>query len=275
MRTDTMELALITGATSGIGYALSKQFAANGCNLVLVARDAERLARISEDFRSEYAVDIHWIAKDLSTANAAQELFDELQDRGVHVDILVNNAGFNEYGSFVDTDLRQELGMIQLHIATLTALTKLFLPAMVQRNHGGILNVGSTGSFAPTPLVAVYCATKAYVLSFTEALALELRGSGVRVTALCPGATESEFASRANMASARLFQTGVMDANAVAEAGYRALQRGKTIVIPGCVNKVNIVFLRLLPRAMVARIGMWLMSPKSRCCFGQRCCNGN
>lgn len=255
--------ALITGATSGIGYALSKRFAADRYNLVMVARDTRRLAEISEEFRLSFAVETHWIAKDLALPEAAQEIFDELQDKKIHVDILVNNAGFNEYGPFVATRLQYELQMIQVHVAALTALTKLFLPAMVQRQQGGILNVGSTGSFAPVPLNAVYCASKAYILSFTEALAEELRGTGVMVTALCPGATETQFASRANMEGTRVFQGRLMDAGTVAEAGYHALLLGKTSIIPGCANRVTIASLRFLPRDMVARIGRWMMSPKT------------
>jgi short-subunit dehydrogenase len=262
MKEDVRGTALITGATSGIGFALSRRLAADRYNLVVVARDARRLAEISEEFRRSFAVETHWIAKDLAAPEAAQEIFDELQDKKIHVDILVNNAGFNEYGPFIATDLRRELRMIQVHIAAITAITKLFLPAMVQRDHGGILNVGSTGSFAPVPLNAVYCASKAYILSFTEALAEELRGTGVMVTALCPGATDTEFAIRANMEGARIFQGRLMDAGIVAEAGYHALLRGKTSIIPGCANKATIASLRFLPRDMVARIGRWMMNPK-------------
>ncbi|MBI1920416.1 MAG: SDR family oxidoreductase [Geobacter sp.] len=253
---------LVTGATSGIGYALSRRFAADGFSLVMVARDARRLEEISEEFRRNYSVETHWIVKDLAAPEAAQEIFDESRSNKIHVDILVNNAGFNEHGSFVETDHRQELRMIQVHIAALTSLTKLFLPAMVQRKQGGILNVGSTGSFAPVPLDAVYCASKAYILSFTEALADELRGSGVKVTALCPGATETQFASRANMEGTRIFQGRLMDAETVAEAGYRALLRGNTRIVPGFANKATIASLRFLPRDMVARIGRWMMSQK-------------
>lgn len=262
MKENVRGTALITGATSGIGYALSKRFVADRYNLVMVARDTRRLAEISEEFRRSFAVETHWIAKDLASPEAAQEIFDELQNKKIHVDILVNNAGFNEYGPFVATRLQYELQMIQVHVAALTALTKLFLPAMVQRRQGGILNVGSTGSFAPVPLNAVYCASKAYILSFTEALAEELRGTGVMVTALCPGATETEFASRANMEGTRVFQGRLMDAGTVAEAGYHALLGGKTRIIPGFTNKATIASLKFLPRDMVARLGRWMLSPK-------------
>jgi len=248
---------------SAMRYALSRRFAADRYNLVMVARNAQRLKEISDEFRRSFGVETHWIAKDLAVPEAAQNIFDELQNKQIHVDILVNNAGFNEYGPFIATDLHQELRMIQVHIGALTALTKLFLPAMVQRHRGGILNVGSTGSFAPVPLNTVYCASKAYILSFTEALAEELRGTGVMVTALCPGATKTEFASRANMGGARIFQGSLMDAGTVAEAGYHALLRGKTRIIPGFVNKATVASLRLLPRDMVARIGRWMMTPES------------
>lgn len=256
------ETVLITGATSGIGYELCRRFAANGHNLVIVARDARRLAEIGAQFEESYGISAMGIAADLAEPGAPRQIFDDLQRRNIPVNILVNNAGFNEYGPFADTSLQRELEMIQLHIAAITSLTKLFLPAMLQRRHGGILNVGSTGSFAPVPLNAVYCATKAYILNFTEALAGELRGSGIKVTALCPGATATEFAARANMEGTRIFQGRLMDAAAVAAAGYEALQENRGVVIPGIMNQATVTSIRFAPRRLVAMVGRWMLEQK-------------
>jgi hypothetical protein len=196
----------------------------------------------------------------LSVATSPKEIFDELQQESVQVDVLVNNAGFNVYGPFSETDLMEELQMIQVNLVSLTHLTKLFLPGMLKQGYGKILNVGSTGSFGPGPLNAVYCATKAYVLSFSEAIAEELEGTGVTVTALCPGATKTEFAKRAGMEDVKLFQSRLMDARTVAEIGYRALMEGKRVVVAGIYNKLQMSLIRFLPRKMVTKMVKDMMS---------------
>lgn len=260
-----VETTLVTGATSGIGYELSKLLARSGHSLVLVARDRKRLEEVAGELRKNYPSEVQIIPKDLSAKTAPEEIARELQARSIHIDILVNNAGFNEYGPFSETDLEKELAMIQTHITSLTALTKFLLPGMLERLHGRILNVGSTGSFAPGPLNAVYCATKAYVLSFSEALAEELRGTGVSVTALCPGATRTDFARRAKMEDANIFKAKLMDPGKVAEIGLRALMRGKTTVVAGKVNKITVFSLRFTPRKVVAKIARGIMGKKEGC----------
>lgn len=254
--------ALITGATSGIGCELSRLFAENGYNLVLVARNQQRLEHLASEFKQKFLITTNIISKDLSSPTSPEEIFAELHDKSIHIDVLVNNAGFNEYGPFSETDLQKELQMIQVNLVSLTHLTKLLLPGMLKNNYGKILNVGSTGSFASTPLNAVYCATKAFVLSFSEAIAEELRGTGVTVTTLCPGATKTEFARRAKMEDTKLFQGNLMDAKKVAVMGYHALMRGKTSVITGCANKLTVFSLRFTPRNMVTKIGRSLLSRK-------------
>jgi hypothetical protein len=192
--------------------------------------------------------------KDLSQPTAAEEIYRELQSREIEIDVLVNNAGFNVYGPFWETSAQKELQMMQVHMLTLTHLTKLFLPGMLKRKFGKILNLASTASFTPGPGDAVYCATKAYVLSFSEAVAEELRGTGATVTALCPGPTRTEFAERADMADTKIFQGRLSSAAEVARAGYRALMQEQAIVVVGRTNKLLIFSLRFSPRNLVTRI---------------------
>jgi short-subunit dehydrogenase len=195
------------------------------------------------------------IAADLTDPAAPQRIADELRAKSIDVDVLVNNAGVGVAGAFLETDLRSELAMIQLNVVALTHLTKLLLPGMVARRHGHVLNVASTAAFQPGPLMAVYYATKAYVLSFSEAIAEELRDSGVTVTALCPGPTETGFAAAAKMSGTRLFtMTRPADSRAVAEAGYQAMKRGRRVVIPGLKNKLLAQSIRVSPRRLVATI---------------------
>ncbi len=249
-------MALITGASSGIGAALAEVFARNGHNLVLVARNEARLNELGERLHQAHRSEVHIISMDLAGESAPRRLFDDVADRKIEVDTLVNNAGMNVYGEFASNDLADELQMIGVNLLTLTQLTKLFLPAMIQRRKGRILNVGSNGSFAPSPLNAVYSATKAYVLSFSEAIAEELDGTGVTVTALCPGATRSELRQRAGMADVRLLQRNVLDAETVARLGYQGLMAGRRVVIPGLINQIEIFSIRFLPRRLVARLAM-------------------
>lgn len=252
---DSRKTALITGASSGIGYEFTKLFARDGYNLVLVARSEQQLQKLADELREKHGIAVEVIAKDLSNANTPDEIFAELQQESLTVDALVNNAGFATYGKFSEIDLNAELQEMQVNMVTLTHLTKLFLPGMLKKGWGKILNVASTAAFQPGPLMAVYYATKAYVLSFSEALAEELRGTGVTVTALCPGPTQSGFQKRANMEDSRLFRgRKVADAATVARIGYRGLMTNKTVVIPGLRNKVLAESVRFVPRKVVTRV---------------------
>lgn len=250
----TTHTALITGASGGIGYELAERFAKDGHHLVLIARSEERLQAIAADFTSRYSIAVHIIIKDLTDPTAPKAIYDELQTKGISVDVLINNAGFGLFGEFIETSLEQEVDMIQVNITALTQMTKLFLPQMVQRQYGRIMNVASLAAFQPGPLMAVYYATKAYVLSFTEALENELQGSGVTVTALCPGATRTNFDTRANLGGSKLFKRGVMNVHTVAQAGYDGLMRGKTIVVPGMQNLLLTKIGPLFPRKLVTHI---------------------
>jgi short-subunit dehydrogenase len=246
--------ALITGATSGIGYELAKLFAGDGYQLVLVARDEEDLKRVADELADEHKVSVKVIAKDLSLAGSAQDIFDEVQRDRVNIDVLVNNAGFGMLGPFVRTDLQKELAMTQVHMVSLTHLTKLCLKGMLERREGKVLNVASTAAFQPGPLMAVYYASKAYVLSFSEAIANELRGSGVTVSVLCPGPTRTAFMRRAGMKPSKVFNRIAMDAASVAAAGYEGLMRGETVIVPGFMNKVFAFTVRVAPRGWVSSI---------------------
>ena len=250
---DRRRIALVTGASSGIGSALCEVFARHGFDLVLVARNLQRLEALADHLRRSHNVNVEVIPADLAQAGAAGRLYARVEQLGLVVDVLVNNAGMIVYGEFRETDLAAELQMVSVNLVALTELTKLFLPSMTSRGRGWILNVGSNGSFAPSPLNAVYSATKAYVLSFSEAIAEELAGTGVTVTALCPGATRSELQARAGMDDVRLLRRGVMDPMVVAEAGYRALMRGRRVEVPGLSNKLEIAASRFLPRRVVVQ----------------------
>ncbi len=251
--------ALITGTTSGIGYELTKIFAEQGFNLVLVSRNAQKLTMQEDAFKSKYGVSILPVAKDLSDQSAAAEIFTEVRRRAISVDILVNNAGFNESGPFFETGIEQELKMLQVHVMSLTHLTKLFLPGMIKKKYGKILNLGSTGSFAPCPLDAVYCASKAYVLNFSSAIRAELAGTGVSVSTLCPGATNTEFARKANMENTLLFKRFVMEPSQVAEIAYRGLMRNKRIIIPGFYNRLLVSSIPWTPGQVLDRISAALL----------------
>jgi short-subunit dehydrogenase len=253
-KSDTGMTALITGASSGIGYQLAVVFARNGHDLVLVARNLEKLRQLADHLRRKFGTAAKLISKDLSVKTSAQEIFDELRQESMSISILVNNAGMDVYGSFHETDMTKELQMIQVNLVSLTQLTKLCLPDMRKQGYGRILNLGSTGSFIPSPLNAVYSATKAYVLSFSEAIGEELQGTGITVTVLCPGATKTEFQKRANMENVRLLKFGVMDAADVAEFGYRAMMAGKTVAVPGLFNKAQVLLVRLLPRSAMTKM---------------------
>ncbi|MBI4360258.1 SDR family oxidoreductase [Candidatus Micrarchaeota archaeon] len=249
------QTALITGASSGIGLELAKVFAGHGYALVLVARSKDALERAAAFLRSEFDVAVFVVALDLSDSSAPKRLFDVLKKKRIAVDVLVNNAGFGLHGEFVDTDLKTELSMIQVNVSALTALCKWFVGPMAQKGRGRILNVASTAAFQPGPFMAVYYASKAYVLSFSEALSEELRGTGVTVTALCPGPTRTQFQRQARLGTNRLFSGPlVMDASDVARIGFKALMRGKPVVVTGFLNKLFSEAVRFTPRRVVRRL---------------------
>jgi len=246
--------ALITGASFGIGLELARIFAREGYNLVLVARSADKLRQVASEVEKAHSTRSLILAADLSEPGAAAYVLDQTTRAQIAVDILVNNAGFGQYGLFAENDLEECLRQIQLNVTTLTHLTRLYLPEMLERKSGRILNVASTAAFQPGPLMAVYFATKAYVLHFSEALANELEGTGITVTCLCPGATATEFHKRANATGMRLLKMGSMDARTVAEDGYRALIAGKPVVISGFKNWLVAQSVRFSPRKLVTAI---------------------
>ena len=249
------QTALITGASVGIGLELAKQFAAHGHDLILVARNRDALEAAAGALEGRHGIKATVLVFDLADPEAPQRIFDAVIAEGLQADILVNNAGFGFGGAFVETDIVRELDMIQVNVAALVHLTKLFLQPMVLRRSGRILNVASTAAFQPGPLHSIYFATKAFVLSFSQAIDEELRNTGVSVTCLCPGATASEFAERAGLTDTRLYKlTGVASAEDVARYGYSATMRGERVALPGMKNKAHIQALRLLPRALVTRL---------------------
>ena len=251
--------ALITGASGGIGYELAKLFAKDHHDLALVARNGPRLAQVADELQRQFKITVKTLALDLTEPSAPLALFAQLQSAGVAVDVLVNNAGYGQYGEFADVPREESLGQIQLNITALTELTKLFLGPMLERGSGRIMNVASTAGFQPGPLMAVYYATKAYVISFSEALANELADKGISVTCLCPGATETAFAGRAGNDATRLFKNlRPMDAKTVARVGYRGLIKGKTLVIPGFRNWLVAESIRVSPRKMVTAVSRWI-----------------
>ncbi|MBA3467718.1 MAG: SDR family oxidoreductase [Gemmatimonadaceae bacterium] len=254
---------LITGGSGGIGLELAKVFARHGHDLVLVARNRDTLEAAAGVIEGKFAITAHVYASDLTRPESPDEIFDFLHNEQIPIEILVNNAGFGLGGEFADTDVERELDMIQVNITALTHLTKLFLPPMIKRRSGKILNVASTAAFQAGPLMAVYYATKAYVVSFSEAIAEELRDTGVTVSALCPGPTKTGFADAAEMGNSRLFTAfGVADAADVAEYGYESLMRGKRLAIHGLRNKIVAQSNRFAPRALSARLAR--MAQESR-----------
>lgn len=253
--------ALVTGASSGIGLEFARLLAKAGNDLVLVARNQPVLEQVADSLRRRYAVSVTVVAVDLANPSGVEVIAEELRTNNIKIDTLVNNAGFNVYGRFDRTDASAELDMVQVNVVALTRLTKMLLPRMIETGYGRILNVGSTGSFAPGPFDAVYCATKAYVLSFSEAIAEELDGTGVSVTALCPGATKTAFAARAGMHDTAMFRGQLSDPAYVAAVGYRAMTKGRRIVMPGLMNVVMTQSIRMSPRAMVAAVSRRMLAP--------------
>ena len=249
------ETALITGASSGIGLHLAKEFAKRKHPLVLVAPVASELDAIATELKAAGAILVKTIAKDLAQSEAPQEIFDELSRERIYVDILVNNAGSAHRGKVWEIPITDDILILRLNIEAVLRLTKLFLPGMLEQRRGRILNVASVAGFEPGPLLAIYHASKAFVLSFSEALATELADTGVTASALCPGPTDTDFFEKSGMLSARLFQRGnLMAPQDVAKAGYEGLMAGDRVVVPGVANKIIVFSRRLLPEATLAKM---------------------
>jgi uncharacterized protein len=246
--------ALVTGASAGLGMELASLFAADGHDVVVVARRRDKLDELAAQIKSKRAVDVHVLAEDLARPGAAARIMEELQRRGLEIDFLVNNAGFGGTGAFAERELAREIEMIQVNVVTLVELTRLLLPAMIARKSGRVLNIGSTAGFVPGAFMAIYYASKAFVNSFTEALSVELDGTGVTATVSCPGATATEFAQVAGNDKTPLFKSRVMGAREVAEDAYRAMLRGEPLAVPGFMNKLRIASLRLAPRGMARNV---------------------
>jgi hypothetical protein len=254
--------ALITGASGGIGYELARLFAGDHYNLVLVARSADKLSQVAAALQSRFGVRVETVALDLGAGPAPKFLCDQLRRQGVAIDVLVNNAGFGGLGEFASMKEDEILGQIQVNITALTQLSRLLLPPMLVRREGKIMNVASTAAFQAGPLMAVYYATKAYTLSFSEALANEVAASGVVVSCFCPGPTVTGFARRAGTENSRLFRRlQPMNAEDVARDGSRGLMAGRTVVISGLQNWLAAQSVRFAPRRLVTAVSRWVAEP--------------
>lgn len=254
-----MKTALITGTTSGIGKAFCEKFASMGTTIILVSKNEEKLKKQQNDLQCRYHIPVKYIACDLTQPNAVDLIMEKIDIWQTSVEFLINNAGFNECGLFTNTDLNQELKMIDLHIRLITELTKRILPMMKKSNYGRILNVGSTASFIPAPSDAVYSATKAYLMSFSNALSGELEKTKIKVTLLCPGATETEFAAKANIQHTMLFKYAVMKPEQVVKIAYPKMIKGKRLIITGLYNKLLVFFSKLLPVEITNRLTLIMM----------------
>ena len=243
------KVALITGASAGLGVEFARQLSKRGHRLVLAARRKDRLDALAKELGNARAVAI-----DLSKANAAAKLMADLEAAGEQVEILVNNAGFGLLGRFAERDPKRERQMIDLNVGALTDLCRAVAPGMIKRKSGAILNVASTAAFQPGPKMAVYFATKAFVLSFTEALHEELMPHGVKVTCLCPGPTRTEFGEVAGFGGNGAFDKMAMEAGEVVEAGLKGMDRNRAVIVPGLVNKIGAISTRFAPRSVVRKI---------------------
>ena len=256
-----MKTVLITGASSGIGREFAEIYAEKGYNLVITARRKEKLKEIKEKYPD---VKVDMIVCDLSLSESPDYLYETIKASGTLIDILINNAGFGLFGEFKDTDPAKEEEMIDLNIQALVKMTKLFMKDMVERNSGKILNVASMAAFQPGPLMSVYYATKAFVLSFSQAVRNELRNTNVTISTLCPGPTVTEFEKSAELGNSKLFSTmKPVSARDVALIGYRGLEENKSVIIPGFINKLTIFFVRFIPRNMLANITRKIQEKKN------------
>jgi len=247
-----MGYTLITGASSGIGYELATLFAKNGHDLILVARQADKLKNIASHIQKQYGITPYTIPTDLSNTSNIDRLYQKLRQQNMQVDYLINNAGFYVKGAFIQNSWKKEKDLILLQCLNHTYLTKLLLPQIIASKKGGILNIASTGSFVPGPYNAIYCASKSFVLRYSEALAEELKSYGIKVTVLCPGGTATSFQDFSQRKASVLFP--LMKASNVALAGYQGLMKGKRIVIPGWQNKIQVFISRFIPSAFLTKI---------------------
>ncbi len=245
------KIALITGCTSGIGKAFSVKFAQEGYNLILAARNTDKLKKLSNYLSHIYHIKSVVITCGLEKPEAADYIFRKIQELNLQIDVLVNNAGFNEFGSFIKTSREKEHDMMYLHMFFVTDMMKLFLPSMLDNKQGQILNIGSTGSYISCPYDAVYAATKSYILSVSKGIGAELKGTGVTITTLCPGSTKTEFAAKAGMEDTLLFKLFVMMPERVADIGYKALMKGKKVAVAGIYNKMLVASSFILPLGLV------------------------
>jgi short-subunit dehydrogenase len=249
------EVALVTGASGGIGEDLARLIAAGGRDVVLLARGAAKLQTLADELSNAHKISATVLSTDLSAPGAAENVTRALAERRITIDILVNNAGFGTHGTFARDDPQEQLRMLQVNVIALTTLTRLLLPGMIERRRGRILNVASTAAFQPGPLMAVYYASKSYVLSLSLALSEETAGTGVTVSCLCPGPTRTGFQDRAQMGQSRLFRaTSVMSSADVARIGYDAMMAGKALVVAGVANKIGAQSVRFVPRSVAAKI---------------------
>jgi uncharacterized protein len=255
--------ALITGTSSGLGVEFARIHASKGGDLILVARSKDKMDILKLELERQYGVSVLVVVKDLADSSAPQYIYDELRRVGVSVDYLINNAGLGDFGLFAECDWEKQMNMINLNVIALAGLTRMFLPDMIKSKYGKVLNVASTASFQPGPTMSVYFATKAFVLSFSEAIANELQGTGVTVTALCPGATETGFKAAASLGSSRLFTSnGIASSKEVAEFGYKAMIKGRTVAVYGCLNWIMAESVRFVPRKVVASIARFKLKEK-------------
>lgn len=245
---------LVTGASAGIGVDLARRFAADGHDVIIVARRAAALEALAAELSSRHRIKATALVADLARPEAPQQIVERLRADGIPIDVVVNNAGFGAQGPFAVLPFERQMDIVQVNVTALTALTRLLLPDMLRRNRGGVLNVASTAAFQPGPLMAVYYATKAYVESFTEAIAEEVRESALRVSCLCPGPTTTEFQRVAEMTHTNLFRRKRMTSDEVAGIGYEGWKRGDVVVVPGFTNRMGMLWVRLTPRATVRRV---------------------
>jgi len=248
-------VALVTGASLGLGAEFARLLASEGYDLVLTARNGERLSTLKKEVENLHGVDVHIVVADLADARAPAAIHEHVRARGFDIDVLVNNAGFGMYGKFHESNLKIEMEMVQVNIVALMHLTKLFVQDMVARRRGRIVNVASTAAFQPGPMQSVYYASKAFVLSFSEAIGNELKGTGVTVTALCPGPTPTGFQERANVGNLRGLRLMMRTSpESVVRAGYNGMKHGRPVVIPGLLNNIHVFLLRFAPRRLVTSV---------------------
>lgn len=250
--------ALITGASAGLGREFARLAARDGHDVVLVARRKDRLLELAQELERVHGVNATVIDADLAERSAPQTIVERLEAAGIGVDFLINNAGFGSHGAYAKTDFARQAEMVDVNVRAVMALCHRFVPKMLERKSGRILNIASLAGFVPGPYMATYYASKAFVLSFSEALAAELRGTGITVTASCPGPVATEFGTVADSARTNLFRSGGADAVSVAGHAYRAMMAGKVVAVPGFMSKLTTLLVRVVPRAVVRRVTGWM-----------------